>query len=719
MLSAHRALSLSLLLLLTLTLVSAPALDNPNIPIVKPDPVDFPVNMTVNVSVNSSLNWDTGDHGSLRNVGDILHGWLSNLGWSVAGHFFDIDVNFNGYDIYNITNVNATAGWFTTLNTTTLNATDIYVSNTSIFLGDTIVLSANGVNGSVLNVSGGNVSAEAYFGSGEFLTDLNLSGISFEGDTINATIVNTNISNSLQFNGGNFTGQNFTGANAFFSFYNWTASFPWLIFNGSNLEFNSTQLITSIAGTFNQSLNTSDNVTFNSIKIGDILPLANASIDIQTDPANVSQEVCADTAACYRFEEGEGVSAFDESGNGNNGLLRQAGFAASKGTNGTGNFSLILGGNTSSYGYVPSTSTLQQIDNFSVSVWVFRDTGNLETIVSKRHDTVPNNGWMIDLTTNNRVRFITLDNSVYARQRTPTNTLTSGAWHHIVAIKSSGVITIYVDSVLQSTSATSTNLVGPSKALLVGINSDLTTHTFTGRIDELAIFNKVLNSTEVTSLFNDGFLLVTQNVSGASSDMLSVGTSERPGEGLFVEKDFRVGIRNPTPTFVFDVNGSQRIEGTLFVENDVIVQGSLLGGSPVKIVGGLDVRSGNLEVSDNVSVNNTITSQEFVDLTTAYPRNESEAIEDLKRISSQSDGKGGVEVNHTSYPAFVQRIVEYQGVMTEGRSIGSLVSMLIEAVKGINTKVDAQQQEIDLLKSEICRLKNESQDYAWCPGIGK
>jgi hypothetical protein len=148
-------------------------------------------------STNSTFFW-----GNYSNPSQIVHSLLSGLGWSVAGHYIDTDINMNNYSIVNAKDINATTGWFT----------DVHVANSTLYIGESITLSAGGLNGSVLNVSGGNVSADYYYGSGKFLTDINLTGISFIGGTINAS--------------------NFSGA------FNWTAEAPYLYFDGYHLTFN-------------------------------------------------------------------------------------------------------------------------------------------------------------------------------------------------------------------------------------------------------------------------------------------------------------------------------------------------------------------------------------------------------------------------------------------------------------------------------------------------
>lgn len=210
-------------------------------------------NFTVNVSVDSADKWDTNDHGQLESVSDIYHNWLTGLQGGTSGEYYHLtgtdystltsniddwvttsqltsslanihdqdlnttnDVEFNSVNAghINVTTINGTTGYFE----------DIYLSNNTLYIGDTVKLSASGAAGSTLNISGGNVTVGDtgyYFGSAKYLTDINLTGISFDGDAISAD---------------NFTGGNFYGT------YDWLAEAPYLYFNGTYLEYNETKL---------------------------------------------------------------------------------------------------------------------------------------------------------------------------------------------------------------------------------------------------------------------------------------------------------------------------------------------------------------------------------------------------------------------------------------------------------------------------------------------
>lgn len=160
--------------------------------------------------VNSTFYW-----GNYSSPSQIIHSLLSGLGWSVAGHYIDTNLNMNNYSIVNAdwinsTYVNASTGWFN----------DVYVANSSLYIGPDIILSAGGLNGTVLNISGGNVSASYYYGSGKFLTDINLTGISFVGGDVNAS--------------------------RFYGWFNWTSISPYLSFDGYNLNFNESLMNSTI-----------------------------------------------------------------------------------------------------------------------------------------------------------------------------------------------------------------------------------------------------------------------------------------------------------------------------------------------------------------------------------------------------------------------------------------------------------------------------------------
>jgi len=269
--------------------VTAIGIDNPNIPIIKPAPLSIPENTTINITSNSSNYWET-NLGSLGDVSSsqftnsggtltILFDWIETAGdaiWcKLTGCTMTGDIDMNNNNINNVDSF-----YVDFINTTTINGTtgyfeDIYLSNSTLYIGDTISLSANGATGTTLNISGGNVSAAHYFGSGEFLTNLNLTGISFDGDSISA--------------------DNFTGG-SFYGIYDWKAEAPFLYFNGTHLTFNESQLNNTIQDSAEVKVLSSSLVLTSS---GGIASATSAVLDFEIKRITVTPN---NLTTKYRFE---------------------------------------------------------------------------------------------------------------------------------------------------------------------------------------------------------------------------------------------------------------------------------------------------------------------------------------------------------------------------------------------------------------------------------
>lgn len=98
------------------------------------------------------------------------------------------------------------------------------------------------------------------------------------------------------------------------------------------------------------------------------------------------------------------------------------------------------------------------------------------------------------------------DNSVWATQM-PFSTwggtsvsagfAESPVWHHLVAIKNNQIYQLYFDAVLQESATGSSNCGTPAQdtgPLFIGTE-------FTGKIDDILIYNRALSAAEVTALY--------------------------------------------------------------------------------------------------------------------------------------------------------------------------------------------------------------------------
>jgi hypothetical protein len=99
---------------------------------------------------------------------------------------------------------------------------------------------------------------------------------------------------------------------------------------------------------------------------------------------------------------------------------------------------------------------------------------------------------------------------VYKAGGTTTTAVTTdviegdGNWHHLAGTwDSSGNVSLYLDGTLKEANAISGTFVGSFTTASIGNNADGGGY-WLGNIDEVVLFNKELDSTEVSNLYNDG-----------------------------------------------------------------------------------------------------------------------------------------------------------------------------------------------------------------------
>ena len=90
---------------------------------------------------------------------------------------------------------------------------------------------------------------------------------------------------------------------------------------------------------------------------------------------------------------------------------------------------------------------------------------------------------------------------------TSSDTFNDGKWHHGVVTfdNPNNIIRLFVDGVQVATYSTSTTPETNATPLRIGSDSsNIDDHIFTGSIDEVGVWNRVLNSDELTNLFRAG-----------------------------------------------------------------------------------------------------------------------------------------------------------------------------------------------------------------------
>lgn len=183
----------------------------------------------------------------------------------------------------------------------------------------------------------------------------------------------------------------------------------------------------------------------------------------------------------------------------NDGTIYQAAYTASGKINGAYSYDGIDGT------YINATGTNFNSLIWTISTWIYRDTdsGKYERIITT-DDNVKYN-WHIQIDSSDYIQCGFLDAIGGARSVLGSKIPTS-KWMHIVFTFDGTYVRIYLDGVLNATSidfsayTPRTNSTQFNLGRLV--DSSLYYYWFDGKVDEVGIWNRTLNSTEISELYN-------------------------------------------------------------------------------------------------------------------------------------------------------------------------------------------------------------------------
>jgi len=241
----------------------------------------------------------------------------------------------------------------------------------------------------------------------------------------------------------------------------------------------------------------------------------NAGIGVSLQPAkitalNTSQnnQITNGLVGMWSFNgpDMSGATAYDRSGQGNNGTL----------TNGP----------TPAIGKVGQALKFDGVDDyvnvgdpasgnldfgtggFSVSVWVisrgYANIGSsMNTIIGKQQ--VTSTGWGIYINADNKARFNVLGAGL-PNSAISNSAINNGQWHQIVGVRQdNGSVKIYVDGVYNADGTATTNSVSNALPLYIGNdNYSGSARVFSGFIDEVRVYNRALTEAEIKRLYNMG-----------------------------------------------------------------------------------------------------------------------------------------------------------------------------------------------------------------------
>jgi hypothetical protein len=121
--------------------------------------------------------------------------------------------------------------------------------------------------------------------------------------------------------------------------------------------------------------------------------------------------------------------------------------------------------------------------------------------------------------------------AIYERSGSTTSTfngttsLSVNTWHHIVYVRNSTQVLLYIDNVSQTFSATNPINNGGTENVVIGQYGGITASTIDGSIDQVRLFGSALSSSQVSELYNEVQCPCTTNTIGYSVDAIGSTTN--------------------------------------------------------------------------------------------------------------------------------------------------------------------------------------------------
>ncbi|MBY0369702.1 hypothetical protein K2X33_03385, partial [bacterium] len=218
--------------------------------------------------------------------------------------------------------------------------------------------------------------------------------------------------------------------------------------------------------------------------------------------------------AYWRLGDASGSkAAHDSSGNGNIGTYTSTTLGSTSGLSGDSDTAATF---SSSRLIVPSSTNLQSFTSMSLEAWVYPTSwpasGHSAYIISKSTTSEgaagsdPYNIWVLAVDQNGKVGFTIATNSAGSYKVVTTATgLSLNTWSHVVGTYNGSVMKVYINGTADAnTTSTSLTVGSNTNTVRIGawVGSSGWEESFTGKLDEIAIYNTGLTQTQVTNHYN-------------------------------------------------------------------------------------------------------------------------------------------------------------------------------------------------------------------------
>lgn len=152
---------------------------------------------------------------------------------------------------------------------------------------------------------------------------------------------------------------------------------------------------------------------------------------------------------------------------------------------------------------VADNTNLDFSGSITMAAWVNRNSIGTEQVIIEKTGSA-STGWGMRFDSGDKLAFIVGDDGGVKFEVSNSLITDTTNWHHIAITYDSSTLNFYIDGVLDLSKGLVQSIPASVDILTIGTESDETDNFFNGEIDEVGIYNTILNSSQINKLYNTG-----------------------------------------------------------------------------------------------------------------------------------------------------------------------------------------------------------------------
>ncbi len=151
----------------------------------------------------------------------------------------------------------------------------------------------------------------------------------------------------------------------------------------------------------------------------------------------------------------------------------------------------------SQYIVAADSPSLSLTGSFTLEAWIKIASNNRQQAIIEKYDVPALNGYLLRITDGGKLQSTVCSTWCSQPPATGATTVSINTWHHVVGVNDGTSIKVYLDGVLDGTSATTYVPTDGASSLKIGARGDDANTRLGGLIDEVRIYARALTASEI------------------------------------------------------------------------------------------------------------------------------------------------------------------------------------------------------------------------------